>query len=265
MQTTLDRAGHAPAAEGQPNANAIQVPVQPAIQAAAAAQPDPMGPMGPFLGHFWLTLRILIFSYFLLGSNMGWRRPIALAAIGLGFWLIRIGVQGDGPIRRWWEGVMNHDHPPRAVQAGQDGQQPVDVQGRAGQMPTPEQLAQRLIEQADRARGQARDGRVQWVRERIRPVERAVALLVASLWPGVGEAYVRAREEEDRRRAEEEVAARRAEEEAKKKREDEEKQKIDEGAGSKQDVDAAASANNAEAGSANEIGKSAATHQAFSA
>ena len=53
-----------------------------------------------------------------------------------------------------------------------------------------------------------------WWRERVRPVERAVALFVASLWPGVGEATVQARREaEERRRNEEEVERRRREEE----------------------------------------------------
>jgi hypothetical protein len=55
------------------------------------------------------------------------------------------------------------------------------------------------------------------LREQIRPVERAVALFVASLWPGIGEAHVRAqrelREQEERRAAEAEVEARRRVEE----------------------------------------------------
>jgi hypothetical protein len=42
--------------------------------------------MQPILGHFWLLLRVMIFAYFILGTNMGWRRPLALAFIGLGFW-----------------------------------------------------------------------------------------------------------------------------------------------------------------------------------
>ncbi|EGP90643.1 uncharacterized protein MYCGRDRAFT_107949 [Zymoseptoria tritici IPO323] len=263
---TFDGAANPPAPEqGQPNAGIVPAQAQPAAQAAAAVEPDPMGVLGPFFNHFWLTLRILIFSYFVLGSNMGWRRPVALMAIGLGFWLIRIGVQGDGPIRRWWEGVVNHGQQPDPAQAGQEGQQPAGAPAQAGQMPTPEQVAQRLIDEANRARGDARNGRVQWVRERLRPVERSVALLVASLWPGVGEAYVRAREEEDRRRAEAEVAARRSEEEERKKREDEEKARAEGEQHPKADADVAGSASGAVEAATNQSEKSPAAQQAFSA
>ena len=72
-------------------------------------------------------------------------------------------------------------------------------------MPTPEEVAHRLL--AQHARGNAAlPPQLQWMRERVRPAERAAALFVGSLWPGVGEAAVRVREEEERRRAEEEVA-----------------------------------------------------------
>jgi hypothetical protein len=89
-------------------------------------------------------------------------------------------------------------------------------------MPTPEQVAQRLLhENAAQNRG--------WLREQIRPVERAVALFVASLWPGIGEAHVRAqrelREQEERRAAEAEIEARR-------RAETQEKEKGGDGSGS---------------------------------
>ncbi|KAF2162138.1 hypothetical protein M409DRAFT_58577 [Zasmidium cellare ATCC 36951] len=241
---------------GASNGNATNTAAQPNQQAAQhqgeggqqlqaqvqgqAAQQDPLGPLGPIMGHLWLLLRVLIFAYFLLGANMGWRRPLALFAIGMGFWMIRMGLLGDGgALRRWWDGIMNDGRAPPAQQQGQQGQnqqqgqqqgQPPAANARPGQMPTPEQLAQRLLDEDARARDQARDQRLQWVRERIRPVERAIALLVASLWPGVGEAYVRAREQEERQRAEEEIAARRREEEERQKKEEEEKQK-NEGSG----------------------------------
>lgn len=58
-----------------------------------------------------------------------------------------------------------------------------------------------MREQEERGRG--------YIRERIRVAERAVALFVASLWPGLGERMVRAREERvaAERREEERVAA----------------------------------------------------------
>lgn len=162
--------------------------------------------MQALLGHFWLLMRVLIFAYFFLGSNMGWQRPLALAAIGAGFWMIRAGAFGDGAaVRRWWEGVVGVEQPRPAAEGAQQPGQGQNGDAQRNAMPTPEQVAQRLLnEQADRNRGQQA-----WWRERIRPVERAVALFVASLWPGVGEATVRARREmEERVRAEAEVAER---------------------------------------------------------
>ncbi|KAF2769437.1 hypothetical protein EJ03DRAFT_327493 [Teratosphaeria nubilosa] len=203
-------------AQDQPVANQVAQhadPVQPPQQQPqfpAAVDPDnPMGALQPLFNHFWLLLRVLIFAYFFLGSNMGWKRPAALLLIGLGFWLVRAGLFGEGGIaRRWWDGIMQPNGiPPREgqqEQGAQDQQQP----GRQP-MPTPEQVAQRLINE----RNQARDERLRRWRDLVRPVERIVALFVASLWPGVGEAAVRAREEEERRRNEEEIARRRAEEE----------------------------------------------------
>ena len=191
---------------------------------------DPLAPIQPLLAHFWLLLRILIFAYFLLGSSMGYTRPMILAGICMVFWAIRmgaLGAQGEA-VRRWWEGVVGVPGRGEGQQGQQQGQgnqgqaqagnnvnngsqapqQPAQANGRQP-MPTPEQVAQRLLNE-DAARREQRRG---WLREQIRPVERAVALFVASLWPGVGEAHVRAQEQEQRRLAEEEVAARRRAEE----------------------------------------------------
>jgi hypothetical protein len=184
--------------------------INPAQQARPQAQDNPLGPMQPLLGHFWLLLRVMIFAYFILGTNMGWRRPLALAFIGLGFWMLRAGLFGEGGVaRRWWDGIVRVDqrHPqqPRAEgAAGANGEQ------RPGQLPTPEELAQRLIEERQQALDRAPLHRI---REQLRPVERAAALFFASFWPGVGEAHVRAREAEERRLMEEEVERRRREEE----------------------------------------------------
>ncbi|KAF7189075.1 hypothetical protein HII31_09497 [Pseudocercospora fuligena] len=226
-----------PAAQGQ----APVAPLAPGAQAQVApAQPDPLGPMAPLINHMWLLLRILIFAYFLLGANLGWRRPLALIAIGVGFWLMRQGLLGDGAVvRRWWDGIVNDGRPrPAQPQQNVEGQppaqqpdQPAGADARAGQMPTPEQLAQRLLDEDRRQRNE----RLQWLREYLRPVERTIALLVASLFPGIGEAYVRGREEEERRRNEEEMAARRREDEERQQREEEEKKKAEESGASSED------------------------------
>jgi len=181
-------------------------------QAQAQAQ-DPAGPMAGLVNHMWLLLRVLIFAYFLLGSNMGWKRPLALLVIGFGFWMVRAGLFGDGGIlRRWWDGIVHipgRQQPNEQPQAQAGGQQGGDAQA-ARAMPTPEQVAQRLVNE----RNQQNNARFQQVRELVRPVERAIALFVASLWPGIGEAHVHAREQEERRRNEEEIAERRRQEEA---------------------------------------------------
>lgn len=218
------------------NANALQHQRQ-------NAGDQPLGPLQPLFNHMWLLLRVLIFAYFLLGANMGWRRPLAMLLIGVGFWLVRVGLFGEGGVvRRWWDGIVqvpgqpqpnrpqdNQGNPQAPEQNG-----PPNAQGRRGQqperqrqqhgggptrMPTPEQVAQRLIDE----RNAGQNARVQQLREAIRPVERAVALFVASLWPGIGEAHVRAREQEERRRNEEEIAARRREDEERKRREEDER------------------------------------------
>ncbi|PPJ49698.1 hypothetical protein CBER1_02872 [Cercospora berteroae] len=197
-------------------------PAQPPV-----AQQDGLGGFGAgLINHMWLLMRVLIFAYFILGANLGWQRPLALVAIAIGFWLLRQGPLAEGGVlRRWWDGIV--DQNPRAQPAAAAGQQQGQEGAgalRPGQMPTPAQVAQRILEE-DR---QQRNNRLAWIREQIRPAERAVALLVASLWPGVGEAYVRALEAEERRRNEEEIAARRREEEERQKREEDEKKQAEE-------------------------------------
>lgn len=142
------------------------------------------------MAHLWFLFRVLIFAYFLLGSGMGWRRPLFLIVLAITYWMIRVGFLNaqnglGGAVRGWWEGLVGV---PRAAaeEPRREGQQ----------MLTPEQVAERLI----RERRERQQGPLPWWREQIRPLERAVALFVASLWPGVGEAHVRAREEEEERR-----------------------------------------------------------------
>ena len=234
----LHRVAHTGGAPGQPaptptqpagaphdaNRQAGNAPVDPAVAAAqqlaqhinqaqqAQARADnPGGPLQPLLAHFWLLLRVMIFAYFIIGTNMGWRRPVALATIGLGFYLIRAGLFGDGGIaRRWWDGIVRVEQRPRPQAQGQGEGAPAEGEQRPGQLPTPEELAQRLLQERQEALNRAPLHRI---REQLRPVERAGALFFASLWPGVGEAHVRAREAEERRVQEEEVEQRRREEE----------------------------------------------------
>nr|OQO27365.1 hypothetical protein B0A51_05070 [Rachicladosporium sp. CCFEE 5018] len=203
----------APGEQAVAQQNAAAPPPDPAVaQIQQGGAPDPLAPIQPLINNFWMLFRVMIFAYFLMGANMGWRRPVALGLIGLGFWMIRAGLFGDnGIMRRWWEGVVRVDQAaPRvnenAVAAGDNAQQ-----AQPAAVPTPEQLAQRLLQQRQ---DQLNRAPLHRLREQVRPLERAAALFFASLWPGIGEAHVQAQEAEERRRNEEEVEARRREEEA---------------------------------------------------
>jgi hypothetical protein len=188
---------------------------QAAPEGAGAAVPQAAPPaglqigqqdrIGQLMGHAWLLFKLLIFLYFFAGGG-SWYRPIMMGLLGAVAYIAQLGVFEEqlDRIRRHFEALVGlNDRAPNAQQG----------QGNAGQAnthePTPEEAAQRLVQQ--------RQGRnATWIRERLRTTERAFALFVASLWPGLGERMVQAQEErvraaraaeEERRRAEEEQAA----------------------------------------------------------
>ncbi|KAG9670885.1 hypothetical protein KCU95_g13216, partial [Aureobasidium melanogenum] len=172
---------HTPAAQAAPPADVQQRPVvidpqQPPEQIAQQIvqqmnqggaenqEFNALAPWQPLLAQGWMLLRLLFFAWILLGTGQGWRRPLALLAIGIVFWAVNAGGIGNtvrDAVRSWWEAVV-----------GLPGQQ------------------------------QQQDHGV--VRQALRPAERLLALLIASLWPGVGERTVTARREaEERQRREE--------------------------------------------------------------
>ncbi|TIA68552.1 hypothetical protein D6C76_08137 [Aureobasidium pullulans] len=149
----------------QPPEQIAQQIVQQMNQGGAENQEfNALAPWQPLLAQGWMLLRLLFFAWILLGTGQGWRRPLALLAIGVVFWAINAGGIGNtvrDAVRSWWEAVV----------------------GLPGQ---PQQQEQGAIRQA------------------LRPAERLLALLIASLWPGVGERTVIARREaEERQRREE--------------------------------------------------------------
>lgn len=195
-----------PGAHGQQH-QAVQA------QPVNAADVNVLAPIQPLLAHFWLLLRILLFAYFLLGSGQGWRRPLVLVAIVLVFFIIRGVDAGAGAreaVRGWWEGVVGV--PPQQAQQG-NVQQAAQGQVNAANQPGDAQAQQEGL--AGQAQGagapQGNQPALSPLRARFRPIERAMALFVASLWPGIGERTVRARREEDarqlRQRQEAEVQA----------------------------------------------------------
>lgn len=148
----------------------------------------------PLGGHLWLLIRLFGFVYFFT-AGAGWRRTMLLGLIASLVFIAQTGIfrpviQGIwDPIRRHAEGLVPlaaNDRPRAGVEgarnnADRGGTQP------ANREPTPQEAAERLL--------QEREGQdVSFVRQSFRRVERAVALFVASLVPGVGERHIAARE-----------------------------------------------------------------------
>lgn len=175
---------------------------------ANAPQPEENDRMVNVAGHLWLIFKLAVFVYFFSGGG-GLYRPIMLGLVAGVVYLAQVGMFEDqfNLIRRHFEALL-----PIGAMAERVAQ-PNNPRPR-GNM-TPEEAARRILQQR-------RDQRFGWVRDSMRGIERAFALFVASLFPGVGERMVHAQEErerlervaaqEERERQEEE--ARRREEEA---------------------------------------------------
>lgn len=195
------------------------------------AQPPPVAPapqvnrVDNIAGHLWLVFKLAVFVYFFAGGG-GWYRPLMICLIAGVVYLAQVGIFEEHftAARQYVETLL----PPGALGlADRTGNNPRPVDNRLARTepqraqtnrdPTPEEAARRLQQQH-------RDQRFGWVRESVRTTERAFAIFVASLWPGIGERMVQAQEERVRaeRAAEEERQAeefRRQEEEQRKEQE----------------------------------------------
>lgn len=139
-----------------------------------------------------------------------------ITGLSVVFFFINTGLVNWAPIRRHLENLNPLAMPaanPEGAAAGQHAAAGVGAgagtDARAGEL-DPQRVAQRLIEQRQRQNAS-------WFMTQVRRVEHATLLFLASLWPGVGERHVAAREEEDqarRRRGEAVEAERVAAEEA---------------------------------------------------
>jgi hypothetical protein len=172
-------------------------------------------------GHVWLIFKLAVFIYFFAGGG-GWYRPLMICLIAGVVYLAQVGIFEEHftAVRRYLESLLPPGAlglPERAINnAAAVDNRPARAgaqQAQTNRNPTPEDMARRLQQQH-------RDQRVGWVRESLRTAERAFAIFVASLWPGIGERMVQAQEERVRaeRAAEEERQAeevRRREEEQK--------------------------------------------------
>ena len=141
----------------------------------------------PLGGHLWLLIRLFGFVYFFTGGA-GWRRTILLGSCALIVFIAQTGVFRPlqqaiwDPLRRHVEGLVPLGAPAAPVERGEnEGQRP------AGTQPNPRDMANRLLQERD-----GHDGSI--LRRNLRRVERATALFVASLVPGVGERHIAARD-----------------------------------------------------------------------
>ena len=178
----------------------------------------------PLGGHLWLFIRLFGFVYFFT-AGAGWRRTILLGlAAGLVFiaqtGIFRPVMRGLwDPIRRHAEGLVplagnerQRVGPPRAGENADAARAQ-----RINRSPTPEEAGQGNVQESEQHNQSL-------VRRTFRRAERAIALFVASLVPGVGERHIAAREaaasarqaevreREERVRAEEEERVRQQQE-----------------------------------------------------
>jgi hypothetical protein len=226
QQRRLARAAQAAAGQAPQNIvqraaqlNAAQPQAQPGGPAAPAANGEVRDLLGPIMRNLWIAVRIAMFAYFFLASGRGYGRLLILCGAALIVYALNLGFMGE-QMNGLWEGFRAHfealiglpvQPPPAAGEAQANGQ------GVAAQAPNPTDTARRLVEQQ---RAQNRN----WLRERLRQIERTIALFIASLWPGVGEGLVQAQERaENERRIAEETRIR-EEEEARQKKEEEEEE-----------------------------------------
>jgi hypothetical protein len=147
--------------------------------------------LGAIVRSIWLLVRLFFFIWF-FGLGGTWTRTILMLAVCSIIFLAHAGV--FAPLREWWNPIREHLEGlvPLAVDNGRnEGRPDAGAQGdatgvqRAGE-PNPQETANRLLREQ-----QARDGN--WIRGNLRRVERAVALFMATLVPGVGERHIRAR------------------------------------------------------------------------
>jgi hypothetical protein len=206
-QSSGDHVGHTP---GLPN-NPPVVPVAnnaDAAPAQAVARPGQQQRQANrdndvfhlILQRGWLFLRLYIFM-FVLSEPGTWRRWFLLAVAVIVCLLPRENPLRDltNRIRAHIDGLVPIAAAPEQRQQGQaaqNGAQAADNDGQARpaagvatQRPSPEQAAARIIRQNQERQNHG------IVRDTIFRVERAMALFLASLVPGVGERHVRAREE----------------------------------------------------------------------
>lgn len=177
-------------AQHNQNQNANQAPVEP--QAAANER------LARLAGHGWMIFKLAFFVYIFSGAG-GWYRPIMLGLSALLIYLAQLGLfeNVQNQIRQHFEALLPlGDQQAQGQGQNQDGNGNGNGNANRNRNPnarlTPEEATRRIL------REHYQRQRMGWLRQSLRGVERALALFVASLWPGVGEGMVRAQEERER-------------------------------------------------------------------
>ncbi|KAG8528824.1 uncharacterized protein KY384_006513 [Bacidia gigantensis] len=142
----------------------------------------------PMAGHLWLLIRLFGFVYFFThGASL--TRTMILCSLATLVFLAQLGT-----FRGLWEPIRRHADNLFALGGNeQPTRQPRRVepipeaaQGRQGE-PAPQEAAQRMFDERAQQNGNV-------FQQTLRRAERATALFLASLAPGVAERHIRARE-----------------------------------------------------------------------
>lgn len=196
--TTVDRhpnpAADQPALPAQPQQELIlQQPLPGQAQPPQALQQEDNNlvvALTPFFRTAWFFTRVCAF-FWLFGSFGGsnTQRLIITIILSLCYHAFQVGVFRNQQewLQQHWEGLIGGPEVrPNPAANETAGRNPAHLQ-RPGEALEPIDAARRLVEE----RRQQDRG---WARQRLRTVERAVALFIASLYPGVGERHVADRE-----------------------------------------------------------------------
>jgi hypothetical protein len=165
--------------------------VQPAAAVGGLAPREPAEMrdlLAPIVRNLWLALRIGGLLYFFnLGGGMHWNwRPLIILGLGAGWYVVQAGLFNEQ-----LDGLRGYLHRVVGVEA------PAAANGNGAAAPA-EPAAPRAPAGYDEQT---------WLARRVRGAERSIALFLASLWPGVGEAAIHLRMEQvaaERRRVEQE-------------------------------------------------------------
>lgn len=169
----------------------------------------------PLGGHIWLLVRLFGFVYFFTGGG-GHRRAILLGLCAFLVFIAQTGVfrpflqSAWEPFRRHIENLLPLANNDRQLLAdaviAEDDPNPPQGTRHQNIVLTPQQAAERLLREREQ-----RDGNI--MRQYLRRAERAIALFIASLVPGVGERHIAARDAAEAARREEESRREREREE----------------------------------------------------